>query len=188
MLFSGSWYWWFSFEVWGPFLLRRKRPQWSLLAASHWTNTALPNLLLIQWMGGKGGFAFLFVQTFLVNSILSKSYESHDIIYTKTRVCYQQSSWHADIPINHWVTEHCWLQRHLFIHQNSCSFSMQRHCTGSNWVHRQRTHKLINNTIYKCLRIDTCVVERWESLLSRYLITTNHSKDQLQHPLINQQT
>ena len=22
-------YWWSSFEVWGPFLLRRKRPQWS---------------------------------------------------------------------------------------------------------------------------------------------------------------
>ena len=48
MLFSDSWYWWFSFEVWGLFLLRRKRPQWSLLTASHWTNTALPNLLLIQ--------------------------------------------------------------------------------------------------------------------------------------------
>ena len=69
MLSLGSWYWWFSFEVWGPFLLRRKRPQWSLLTASHWTNTALPNLLFIQWMGGKGGFAFLFVQTFLVNLI-----------------------------------------------------------------------------------------------------------------------
>ena len=69
MLFSDSWYWWFSFEVWGLFLFRRKRPQWSLLTASHWTNAALPNLLLIQRMGGKGGFAFLFVQTFLVNSI-----------------------------------------------------------------------------------------------------------------------
>ena len=69
MLFSGNWYWWFPFEVWGPFLLRRKRPQWSLLKASHWTNTALPNLLFIQWMGSKRGFAFLFVQTFLVNSI-----------------------------------------------------------------------------------------------------------------------
>ena len=58
MLFSDSWYWWFSFEVWGPFLLRRKRPQWSLLTASHWTNTALPNLLLIQWMGVRGVLLF----------------------------------------------------------------------------------------------------------------------------------
>ena len=69
MLSLGSWYWWFSFEVWGPFLLRRKRPQWSLLTASHWMNTVSPNLLFIQWMGSKRGFAFLFVQTSLVNSI-----------------------------------------------------------------------------------------------------------------------
>ena len=81
-------YWWSSFEVWGPFLLRRKRPQWSpFWVAFHWT---LPGkLTTLSFFKGRyvGVLAFLLVQTFLVNTpyYLSLNYQ----VYMWNNTCFR---------------------------------------------------------------------------------------------------
>ena len=66
----GMHYWWSSFEVWGPLVFFAV----NVLSEAHVGSISLDspgktNLIHHWYMGGKGGFTFLLVQTFLVNTI-----------------------------------------------------------------------------------------------------------------------
>ena len=69
-------YWWSSFEVWGPFLLRRKRPQWSPYG-QHLTGRARQDHYSSFFAKGgvHGVLPFYLVQTFLVNTIYSLRFQ-----------------------------------------------------------------------------------------------------------------